>query len=484
MEQKERNVLIVDDDPPILFILKSNLLRKGFGVREARNGVEALEALRNFRPDIIISDVMMPVMDGYEFCRKVREEMGLYYRNIPFIFLTVISDSHAVIKGFRHGADDYITKPFNIAEVLHRVDSLMDKIKLADARELDTTLSGSLTAMSLPDLLQILEVGRKTGRLTVTTPSGENSEIHVQDGFVVAAKADHYGGQDAVYHLLTINEGSFHYKAMDEVSPEMAPVPITHIMLEGMRIIDELAKINKLIPESDDSVVVNIDALKDLKNKVDDPEMLNILDIMDNGELMFSDVLNASPIGRIRMEVAAAKMIDMGILSVRKKKGDAILVHPAEGASLTIKYGVALIVGSGASAAWFLDTVVSGMSIQGVKKTKVPGIADFYILPQADGRSARFCAFRGERRFQPYWSDLLTKCSAVVYICANNDIDFAEDLESYLQLAGTKEKAVIVSATVEPKLISNIENIFKCKYFTFKNKKEIVDIFKAFFLAH
>src|ERR1700690_386185 len=113
MKQKERSILIVDDDPPILFILKINLLRKGFQVREAKNGIDALEVLRDFRPNIIISDIMMPKMDGYQLCKTLRKDMGEYYKSIPFIFLTAKTDSNSVIAGFRHGADEYITKPFD-----------------------------------------------------------------------------------------------------------------------------------------------------------------------------------------------------------------------------------------------------------------------------------------------------------------------------------------------------------------------------------
>ncbi len=112
-------VLIVDDNPENLQVLGNILSEKDLSVSFATNGQEAIEAAEFEPPDMILLDISMPGMDGYEVCRKLKQSEKT--RGIPVIFLTAKAGSEHVIKGFEAGAVDYVTKPFNSYELLSRV---------------------------------------------------------------------------------------------------------------------------------------------------------------------------------------------------------------------------------------------------------------------------------------------------------------------------------------------------------------------------
>ena len=113
-------VLIVEDDVHIRELLKLYLEKEGYGVFTAADGREGLDLFRRERPDLILLDVMMPVMDGWEVCKSVRAES-----QIPVIMLTAKSETDDKVMGLRSGADDYITKPFEMKEVLARIEAVL-----------------------------------------------------------------------------------------------------------------------------------------------------------------------------------------------------------------------------------------------------------------------------------------------------------------------------------------------------------------------
>ena len=114
---------MVDDNPDIVTIVKTILEGKGFGVQSAINGSEAFSQLGEQKPDLIILDVMMPQMDGLEVLRKLRETPD--YSSIPVILLTAKVQYEDVLKGYKLGADYYITKPFNSSQLTNGINFVL-----------------------------------------------------------------------------------------------------------------------------------------------------------------------------------------------------------------------------------------------------------------------------------------------------------------------------------------------------------------------
>jgi len=131
MDSRVRKVLIADDEPDILEILKYNLVKEGYQVYTAKDGDEALEKAKMAQPDLIILDIMMPKKNGVEVCELLRIQPA--FRNTLILFLTALSDEGTQIKGLETGADDYITKPVSPKVFLTKVNSLFRRLQKGEA---------------------------------------------------------------------------------------------------------------------------------------------------------------------------------------------------------------------------------------------------------------------------------------------------------------------------------------------------------------
>jgi DNA-binding response OmpR family regulator len=118
-------VMIVDDDDNIRELVCTLLCNNGFEVCEATDGLDALQRLESENPDLVIIDIMMPKMDGYELCGHLRQ----YHEDLPSLMLTAKGELHHKIRGFELGADDYLTKPFDGGELVLRVRALLRRSK-------------------------------------------------------------------------------------------------------------------------------------------------------------------------------------------------------------------------------------------------------------------------------------------------------------------------------------------------------------------
>jgi DNA-binding response OmpR family regulator len=118
-------VLIVDDEPNIVVALEYLMRQNGFEVRAARNGDEALAAVLEFHPDVVLLDVMMPVKDGYQVAQKIRDDPQLAHMKI--IMLTAKGRESEVSKGLAVGADAYVTKPFSTQDLVAQVKRMLDE---------------------------------------------------------------------------------------------------------------------------------------------------------------------------------------------------------------------------------------------------------------------------------------------------------------------------------------------------------------------
>ena len=122
-----KKLLLIDDDPNLILLVKDYLEFRGYNVDTAENGREALEVLDNVTPDMIICDIMMPEMDGYSLVKHIREEPKT--NRIPVLFLSAKGQSQDKVKGLNEGADVYMSKPFEPEELVAQVESSLKQIK-------------------------------------------------------------------------------------------------------------------------------------------------------------------------------------------------------------------------------------------------------------------------------------------------------------------------------------------------------------------
>jgi diguanylate cyclase (GGDEF)-like protein len=130
MEEKTRRILIVDDVPQNIQLVASNLQPEGYQLAFAQNGTEAISQIEEGNFDLVLLDVMMPDLDGFSVCRKLKSSPQ--FKHLPVIFLTAKTDKNSILEGFNAGGVDYITKPFSGAELVARVKN---HLELLEARE-------------------------------------------------------------------------------------------------------------------------------------------------------------------------------------------------------------------------------------------------------------------------------------------------------------------------------------------------------------
>jgi diguanylate cyclase (GGDEF)-like protein len=137
-------VLVVDDDRNLRKIISTNLELAGFTVETASDGPEALSTIEQLQPDIVLLDLMMPHMDGYEVAKRIRNHQNPTIANVPIIILTAKGETEDKLRGFEAGADDYITKPFGPQELLARVRAKIRRVEVDSSLSPLTRLPGNL----------------------------------------------------------------------------------------------------------------------------------------------------------------------------------------------------------------------------------------------------------------------------------------------------------------------------------------------------
>ena len=148
-------ILVVEDDRNLLDVLKYNLSKEGYDVVTAADGIEALDAARSKKPDLIVLDIMLPRMDGFEVCRILRREMTL-----PILMLTAKAEETDKVVGLELGADDYMTKPFSIREFLARIRAML--------RRTEMIIAASSAPEAISSLIKVGEMEIDLARHTVS----------------------------------------------------------------------------------------------------------------------------------------------------------------------------------------------------------------------------------------------------------------------------------------------------------------------------
>ncbi len=168
-------ILVVDDEPRFVRLVEANLLTEGFEVIKAKNGQQAVDMAVAEKPDLILLDVMMPEMDGFQACERIRE-----FSTVPIIMLTAKGDEDQRVRGLNIGADDYIVKPFSATELLARVRAVLRRAQRAapefaesvfsrgdlqiDFARAEVRLAGQPVSLSATEYRLLLQFARNAGK--------------------------------------------------------------------------------------------------------------------------------------------------------------------------------------------------------------------------------------------------------------------------------------------------------------------------------
>ena len=228
-----QQALLVDVDPEETTVLELRMIEQGFVVKTARSVDQAIRVLAQGETDLVVGEVDLGSADGLVLLAEARKQP--WGKDMPWVIYTVRQERAVAQRAFELGVLDYVNKPAN-------ADVLVAKLKALLAQRATSRtsrgVSGSLVEMGLPDMVQVLFHGRKSGNLRIRAREG-NGEIHFQDGSVVNALWNEMRGEDAFYAMLKLREGEFGLDPAFKPTSRVINQSAEALLLEGMRRLDE-----------------------------------------------------------------------------------------------------------------------------------------------------------------------------------------------------------------------------------------------------
>jgi DNA-binding response OmpR family regulator len=234
-------VLVVDDDNTYREKAAQAMRDAGFEVMTAANGFEGLSAALKHQPSLILSDVTMPGMDGWQLLRMVRARPTL--RRTPVVFLTDLQNDEQRLRGYALGVDDYVAKPFTSVELIARVERVIERAQSAD-EDVPSGMRGDLSKVPTSSLLAFAEMERRTAVVQLAR-EGEKATLHLKDGAVMRIDLDarlaHLKGLERFFHILDWERGRFELTSTEVTAEDQLGLPTSFALLEHARRRDEAA---------------------------------------------------------------------------------------------------------------------------------------------------------------------------------------------------------------------------------------------------
>ncbi len=313
-----KKVLIVEDDPTSVTFLERILTKNGFFVVSAENGKAALEKISADPPDIILSDIIMPEMDGFELfnCLLQSEESA----DIPFVFLSVVTDPREQLKGLRMGAGEYLTKPLNGKELLATIEKVMDKAEKFKAGTREVDFGGSLSQVGLSEVIQVLEINEKNGELVLARANREPiGHIYLRKGKIIHAVSGALEGEEAFYDLMHHHKGYFTFHSREISAPETISQQNMSLLFEASRLSDEAKAIYSRIKNPDATLRLKSSKIPETTDEHIDEAAQNKIVAMITAGRTVREILESGILSRLRT---------IGFL-IELLKADAIAVNAA-----------------------------------------------------------------------------------------------------------------------------------------------------------
>jgi CheY-like chemotaxis protein len=326
----KQHLLLVDGDPKSLRVMEVSLKKAGFSVTSAVNGSDALEKCHISSPDLILSDTKMPEMDGFELCRRLKQDDR--FKATPFIFLTGQKSVEFKVKGLELGVEDYLTKPIYIKEIVTRVKILLEKREKErlEKKDLRASFAGNLSDMGVVDLVQTLEMGKKSGALHVKNTKGLEAVCYFRDGRILDCELGKLAGENAFYRLLNWQEGEFAIEFRPIEREEQIAVSTQGLLMEGMRRIDEWGRIVEQLPALDKAFEIDYALLADRLAEI--PDDVNALLRLFDGRRTLEQVIEGADYDDLAAAGVLSKLYFEGIIKeVPAPAGDQPLLTPVPG---------------------------------------------------------------------------------------------------------------------------------------------------------
>ncbi|HEX4825323.1 MAG TPA: response regulator [Candidatus Polarisedimenticolaceae bacterium] len=304
-------LLAVDDNRLILRVIADFFTPRGFTVVTAEGVAEAREAIDERLPDVIVSDILMPEIDGWEFFDGVRRDPRT--AAIPFVFLTVEGELPQRLRGLHLGADDYLTKPFAVEELHARLVKLVERRRGGGTA--DALLAGSVEHLAISDLLQILSLNGKDGLVQLS--EGDLSGLIAFDrGRIVHAETGSCRGTKALFRMLGWTAARFRVLPRPASFTDASiTAPTAGILMDGLVALDEWVRFKELLPEDGTRLALAADARARLSGQGVNPVEFDVLARARIGATV-AETIAESPHPDAQVAEAICTLLGRGVLEV------------------------------------------------------------------------------------------------------------------------------------------------------------------------
>lgn len=290
MQLSRVNLLLVDADEQGRHVLEISLRQAGFFVECAAGNQQAWERLDLAPPDLLIIDTSHPGTDGFGLCQRVREAAA--WQDLPLLMIGSDLSAETRVHALQLGVDDYLTKPIFVKDIVARVRMALDRRQREYLAQGDHSgsFTGDLSEMPLVDVIQVMEIGRKSGVVRLHAPPDQLGTLFFRDGKLVDAELGTLEGAAAVYRLLTWTTGTFESELKAVRRKDMLGLANHAALAEGLRRADQWSKLLEQLPALE--TVFDVDFQQLGERLGDIPDEVNAVLRLFDGERSLLRVLD------------------------------------------------------------------------------------------------------------------------------------------------------------------------------------------------
>ncbi len=315
-------ILVADGDQKNLQILRDSLEASGFEVIVAADGLQAWQKISSEVPDLILSEVNLPQLDGFQLLEKLKADPAT--SAIPLMFLTNRRELQDRVRSLRGGVKDYMIKPLHVKEVLARIRMILRRMERIKEEEVDASrkLAGRLEEFSPVDLIESFGVERKTGVLTLNNENNRSGEVYFREGAVVNAALGNLKAEKAVYQMLPWKRGNFTMIFKDINVPDEISVSNLGLLLQGFKRIEEREQLFKQLPSPETTFVMTETFRSIMQKREASPEVAKFISLID-GRRDILQIIDESTYDDIKTLERLVKLYQQGFIKPGKSAPNA-----------------------------------------------------------------------------------------------------------------------------------------------------------------